>query len=99
MRLAVGNQLTETALTPVDNRACGRVEMYNVAYDVVCFTGLCFCEARLGVLRVREAGSCLHSVLKRHRRTAHGSGSCYESLLHRRRDEHQAADNITSGEN
>ena len=52
---AVDDQLAKTHLAPVNDCARSRVETYNCGHDIVCFTGLRFGEAHLGIFRVREA--------------------------------------------
>ena len=73
-------------------------EAYDRDHDFVCFTGLCFGEAHLGILRVREAADRTHRVSSRHRRTSYGVGSRYEAVLYRLRDQHLATGNVPSGE-
>ena len=96
VRSTISLQKPERA--PVDDRARGRVEVDNRGHDIVCFTGLRFGEAHLGIFRVREAADRAHRVPKRHRRASHGVGSRHEAVLYRLRDQHQATGDIPSGE-
>jgi hypothetical protein len=83
---------------PANYRSRGRVEVNNRGHDVVCLTGLCFGEAHLGILRLREASAWTHSVPQRHRRASHGVGSRHEAVLYRLWDKHQATGNVPGGE-
>ncbi len=94
---AVDDQFAKAHRAPVDDRARGRVEAYNRGHDIVCFTGLCFSQTHLGILRVREAADRTHRVPNRHRRASHGVGSRHEAVLNRLRDQHQATGNVPSG--
>src|SRR6266516_1280028 len=59
---AVDDQFAETRLAAVNDCARSRVEAYNRDQDFVCFTGLCFGEAHLGILRLCEAADRSHRI-------------------------------------
>jgi hypothetical protein len=98
MGLTVRDQLTKTELRPSIIVRVVESKAYNLGNDVVCFTGLFFGKASLSIFWAREAGSRVYPFLDGHRRTAHGIGSRYESLLYCRRDEHHPSSNVARTE-
>ena len=56
--------LQKPDFAPVDDRARGRVEVDDRDHDFVCFTGLCFGQAHLGIFRIREAADRVHRIVQ-----------------------------------
>jgi hypothetical protein len=75
-----------------------RFEAYNVGDDIVCFTGLFFGKVSLAYSGYVKLAVVFYPFLDGHRRTAHGIGSRYESLLYCRRNEHHPSSNVAGAE-